>query len=177
MDNRKGTSGRVSGRPPIPLPELSESVAVPEETITDAQDVSRPNTKDAMASETTRQGNMRQERDNIEERFAQAEERVRRLTGELNELKDLWEETQREREQEQSSTLKEDYETLKKAVLDYVIAYGAVDVQVALLRARGDSAGEVLDNLRRSLEEQANALHHLRSLARTLQHPDRPQRD
>jgi hypothetical protein len=123
--------------------------------------------------EAIRQHTMRQERDTFEDRFANAEAEIRRLTNAFSDLRNQWD---KEREHD-SGSLREDYETLKKAVLDYVIAYGAVDVQVALLRARGDVDGDVYDILRRSLEEQANALHALRTLARNLQQGDRPGRD
>ncbi|MDX1934029.1 MAG: hypothetical protein SFU56_15620 [Capsulimonadales bacterium] len=120
---------------------------------------------------------MRQERDSIEERFAQAEAEVRRLNTQLGDLREQWE---KDREQ-QTDGLKDEYEALKKAVLDYVIAYGAVEVQVALLHARRDTDGVydgmIYENLRRCLEEQADALHALRVLARNLQTTDRPARD
>ena len=54
------------------------------------------------------------------------------------------------------------------------VACGQVDVQVAVLRARGDTSGDITENLRRNLEEQNEASVALRALARNLQTADRP---
>ena len=117
------------------------------------------------------QTKMRQERpDNIEDRFLQAELEVKRLTDALDDLRQQWES---QREQKQGG-LKEDYNALKQAVLDYVVACGSVDVQVAMLRARGDVGGDTTEVLRRSLEEQANTFHQLKAMTRTWQGLDRP---
>jgi chromosome segregation ATPase len=99
--------------------------------------------------------------------FSQIESEVRRLTSELEAMRGRW-----EQEKEQTD-LQTEFETLREAVLRYAIACGQVDVQVAVLRARGDTSGDITENLRRNLEEQNEASMALRALARSLQNPDR----
>jgi len=111
---------------------------------------------------------VRQEKgDSLATQFLHIEAEVRRLTAELDEIRSRW-------EQEKDETdLRSEYETLREAVRRYAIACGQVDLQVAVLRARGDASGDITDNLRRSLEEQSEASMALRSLARSLQSNDR----
>jgi hypothetical protein len=109
---------------------------------------------------------VRQEKgDNLAAHFSQIEAEVRRLTTELEEMRGRWE---HEREQ---TDLRTEFETLRDAVLRYAIACGQVDLQVAILRARGDD-GDITENLRRSLEEQNESSMALRTLARSLQSSD-----
>jgi hypothetical protein len=105
--------------------------------------------------------------ENLAAQFSQIEAEVRRLTSELEEMRSRWEQ---EREQ---TDLRTEYETLREAVLRYAIACGQVDVQVAVLRARGDASGDITESLRQSVEEQGEASMALRALARSLQAPGR----
>jgi chromosome segregation ATPase len=106
----------------------------------------------------------REKRDNWETRFAEMEAEIARLTADLRTLQADW-----ERAQGGDSTLQTEYEALRDAVMRFAVACGAVDVQVAMMRARGDSSGEVAENLSRSLEEQTEASNALRALARAFQ--------
>jgi chromosome segregation ATPase len=99
-----------------------------------------------------------------EARFADMEAEIARLTAELRALRAEWERTRGGR-----GELQAEFDALRDAVLRYAVACGAVDVQIAMMRARGDSSGEVAENLSRSLEEQTEASNALRAFARALQ--------
>lgn len=104
-------------------------------------------------------------RENWETRLGETEALLERLQQDVFQLR---EELSQERSQD---TLQLDYDILREAVLRYAIACGAVDVQVAMLRARGEGSGpDAAESLRRAMEEQTEASNVLRSLARTLQH-------
>jgi hypothetical protein len=94
------------------------------------------------------------------------EAEIARLTADLRALRADW-----ERRRDGTTDLQLELDAIRDAVLRYAIACGAVDVQIAMMRARGDSSGEVAENLSRSLEEQTEASNALRALARTLQSP------
>ena len=120
----------------------------------------------------------RLEPDDLETRIAHAQARAQRLNEEIARLRAEQERAEQIRAEAQAARVPEIAEntqaSLEEAVLRYAVACGAVDVQIALLRAQGtigSSAGtpsEVLHNLSESLEEQSAASAVLRSLARTL---------
>lgn len=91
------------------------------------------------------------------------EAEIARLTAELRALRADW-----ERRRGGDTELQAELDAIRDAVLRYAVACGAVDVQIAMMRARGDSNGEVAENLSQSLEEQTEASNALRALARTL---------
>ncbi len=61
--------------------------------------------------------------------------------------------------------LRAENELMKQAILRYAVACGSVDLQVVLLRARGDSIA-TMENFQRVTEEQNDASNALRTLAR-----------
>jgi hypothetical protein len=103
-------------------------------------------------------------REEWEERLARSEAQLESLRLEIQSLREDWENKQ----EHSQGALQQDYEILREAVLRYAVACGAVDVQVAMLRARG-TGDEAADSLRRAMEEQTDASNVLRALARTLQ--------
>jgi hypothetical protein len=105
-----------------------------------------------------------QKREDWETRLSESEAQLERLREDITLLRD-------ELSQEQSQDhLQSDYEILREAVLRYAIACGAVDVQLAMLQARGEGAGpEAADSLHRAMEERTESSNVLRSLARTMQ--------
>jgi chromosome segregation ATPase len=100
-------------------------------------------------------------KENWERRFAEIEAELARLEAEVRELRADWHYDQ------EAGDLQAQYAALREAVLRYAVACGAVEVQIAMMRARG-AGGDVADNLQRSIEEQNAASDALRSLARTL---------
>src|SRR5690348_8480837 len=113
---------------------------------------------------------VRQEKgDSLATQFLHIEAEVRRLTTELDEIRNRWEQEQKKDE----TDLRSEYETLREAVRRYAIACGQVDLQIAVLRARGDANGDIIENLRRSLEEQNEASLALRALWRNILSTDR----
>jgi len=109
--------------------------------------------------------NTTQKRENWESRLSESEALLERLQEDVFRLRE-------ELSQEHSEdSLQLEYDILREAVLRYAIACGAVDVQVAMLRARGEGSGpDAAESLRRAMEEQTESSNVLRSLARTLQH-------
>ena len=100
-----------------------------------------------------------------EERLEQAEREVARLAQSLSDLRHE-SETHRAQASESISVT----EALREAVVRYAVACGAVDVQVAMLRARGSEGREyAMESLRHAMEEQTEASNALRLLAKSLQ--------
>lgn len=106
-----------------------------------------------------------------ETRLAFAEAEAARLSESVAALRAEW-----ELRREDERGLRVAYDELRDAVLRYAVACGAVEVQVAMMRARGDGGGELAENLRRSIEEQTEASNALRALARTFQGSGSPTR-
>src|SRR5687768_11181204 len=91
-------------------------------------------------------------RENWETRLGETEALLERLQQDVFQLRE-------ELSQEHSEdSLQLDYDILREAVLRYAIACGAVDVQVAMLRARGEGSGpDAAESLRRAMEEQTES--------------------
>lgn len=99
----------------------------------------------------------------IEKRLTALEQFAERFQRDVIELRDDWE------QERNAASLKAENEALREAVLRYAVACGAVDLQVAMLRARGEAREDVRENLQRCIEEQTEASNALRALARRLQ--------
>jgi regulator of replication initiation timing len=69
---------------------------------------------------------------------------------------------------QETETLRTENLALRTAVTQYAVACAQVDLQVALVRARGDS-GAADSNLKSLMDQEAAASRVLRDLARTLQ--------
>jgi predicted nucleic acid-binding Zn-ribbon protein len=104
-------------------------------------------------------------------RLSAVETDAARLRDEAAALRRDW-----ERRQAEAEDLREEYDALRESVLRYAIACGAVDVQMAMLRARPTEGREeaAMESLRRAMEEQNEASDALRALARALQRSDGP---
>lgn len=109
--------------------------------------------------------------DNIfRQRIADLEKQIRETQDAIQRIKDDWTAaradvpfpTDREPAADEAARLRE-------AVLRYAIACAAVDLQVAILRARGETHGESIQNLQRCTDEQTEASNALRLLAREIQ--------
>ena len=101
--------------------------------------------------------------DHLESRLRELEMQAQRLQSEVQRLREDWgRETQR---------ITDENTELREAVLRYAVACAAVDVQVALLRARGESNAEILEGLQKCTDEQTEASNALRALARRMQEP------
>lgn len=98
--------------------------------------------------------------DDWEDRLSRIEAESENLHNNVALLRAEWENTKL-----RQGDIRSAYEELREAVLRYAVACAATDVQVAMLRARGENS-EAAENLRRCVEEQTQASDALRSLAR-----------
>ena len=121
--------------------------------------------------------------DELSRRIKQVQAQIEQLNQEVAAMAAQQEREAREKEAKEAVVAQNPGESLENAVLRYAVACGAVDVQIALLRAQstfgsGGTSGaegalsqaqsEVLRNLSDSLEEQSAASAILRGLARTI---------
>ena len=72
---------------------------------------------------------------------------------------------------QENESLRTENEALRAAVVRYAVACAQVDLQVALVRARGDS-GTADTNLKVLMDEEAASSRVLRDLAKSLQTPE-----
>ena len=100
--------------------------------------------------------------DNLESRLNQLESEAQHLRDEIGKLRADW-------EQQTTVRQSDEHAQLRQAVLRYAVACAAVDVQVALLRARGETNKEAIEHLQKCTDEQTEASNALRALARHLQ--------
>ena len=100
----------------------------------------------------------------MDEKITQLEADAARLTREVASLRAQF---AAEREAE---SLRAENESLRAAVVRYAVACAQVDLQVALVRARGESSAAD-SNLKSMMDEEAASSKVLRELAKTLQAP------
>lgn len=102
--------------------------------------------------------------------IARLEEEARRLLSEVTALRQQWDASQeRDHLRSENEQLRARCGQLQEAVVRYALACAQVDVQVAMMRARGESRDGVIENLRKSMDEEAAASQALRDLAKELQ--------
>ena len=99
----------------------------------------------------------------MEERLTQLEAEAQRLRQDIAALRGHFVESQ------QLESLKRENLAMRQAILRYSIACGAVDLQMALLKARHERTPEALEQLKEASTEEEAASRYLRTLAQQLQ--------
>jgi hypothetical protein len=99
----------------------------------------------------------------MEERIIQLEAEADRLRQDVEALRQQFVQAQL------AERLLKENERLNEAILRYAIACGAVDVQMAMMRARNENRDDVMANLKIATDEEEAASKVLRELAQEYQ--------
>lgn len=99
----------------------------------------------------------------MEERLVELEREAERLRQDVAALRSHFTERQ------QMDALRAESQTLRQAILRYALAYGAVELQMALMHSRHERTPDALEQLKQATEEEAAASRALCTLAQSLQ--------
>ncbi len=102
----------------------------------------------------------------MEERINQLEEDARRLGREVAALRAHF------RAEQEIEQLRNENARMREAVVRYAVACAQVDLQVAIVRARGADGNSAEDSLKTLMAEESDASRIIRDLAKELQQAD-----